>query len=57
MSYDEFIQQCSSDFYFFVGLMVWFSWFSAMAWSLGKDIYDMVFSLIRKLWNRFKRKS
>ena len=57
MSYDEFFQKCSSDFHFFASFMVWFSLFSAMMWSLGKYIYGSVFSLIRKIFDRFKRKS
>lgn len=57
MSYDEIIQRCSSDFYFFMALMSWFAFFLAMAWRAGKEFVDAVSWLIDKLCDRFKRTS
>lgn len=48
MSFDEIIQRCSSDFSFFLALLVWVALFVGMAWSVGKEFIAAVIELIRK---------
>jgi len=50
MTFDEVIQRCSSDFSFFLALLVWVSFFVGMAWSTGSEFITAVIDLIRKKW-------
>ena len=51
MSFDEIIQRCSSDFSFFMSMMVWVSFLLGMAWSAGKEFFSALIKLIWKQWN------
>ena len=43
MTFEEIILKCSSDFSFFMLMMVWVSFLLGMAWSAGKEFFAAVF--------------